>query len=250
MNKVSSPNNIAERVIRIGDYAPTLGDYAPTLQAFVQNFAALVFAAMRGPASITAAATNIVRHLYVPGPSRMTHEDHLNFLEDPVANLNMLARHAQVSIQVRFDDPPDGAPGGVIGGVMPWNDWISVAKEVNGISVRAMRIFEKGQVISVFCGERIWNSGVAYRDDYPAYEEGVPPAGEYGYVGRSPDGTLGVFDAESCPLFMAVQFIERTSDPKVANCFIDELGIVSAARRIGSGDRLSRLLNHFEGRRY
>ena len=233
MNKVSSPNNIAEWVISVGDYAPTL-------PVFVQNFAALVFAAMRGPTSFSAAATNIVRHLHVPGPSRMTHEDHLNFVEEPVANLNMLARHAQVSIQVRFDAPHDGAPGGVIGGVMPWNDWISVAKEVDVIYVRAMRIFQPGQVIAVFCGERIWNSDVAYRNDDPAFDHGVP-FGEYRYVGRSPDGTLGVFDAAPCPLFMAAQFINVTFDPNGFNCAIDELGIVSATRRIGRGVRLSML---------
>ena len=167
----------------------------------------------------------------------MTHEDHLNFVQEPVANLNLLARHAQVSIQVRFNAPDDGAPGGV----MTWNDWISVAKEGDEIYVRTMRIFQPGQVIAVFCGQSIWNSDAAYRNDAPAYEDGVPPSGKYGYVGRSPDGTLGVFDAAPCPLFMAAQFINVTFDPNGFNCAIDELGIVSATRRIGRGVRLSML---------
>jgi hypothetical protein len=197
---------------------------------------------MRGPTSFSAAAINIVRHLHVPGRSRMTHEDHLTFVQQPVANLDLLDRRAEVMIQVRFSVPHDGAcdpPGNFV----PWKDWISVGKDA-AIYVVARRVFEPNQVIAVFCGERIWNSDAAYRNDAPAYEDGVPTSGEYGYVGRSPDGTLGVFDAASCPLFMAVQFIDVTSDPNVANCAIDELGIVSATRRIVSGVRLSMLSRH------
>ena len=224
--KVSSPNNIADWVISISyDHTPRL---------FVQNFGALVFAAMRGPASFTAAATTAIRHVYTPNGSRMTNEDHLTFVQQPVDNLNLLARRAEVMIQVRFRPPDDGAaPPGCF---VPWNNWISVKKDdASSIYVVTSRVFESNEVISVFCGERIWNSGVAYRNDAPAYEEGVPPVGQYGYVGRSPDATLGVFDAATCPLFMAVPFIDVTFDPNVANCAIDELGIVFATRQYSYG---------------
>ena len=146
--------------------------------------------------------------------------------------MNLLATGAEVMIQVRFNAPDDAACGFV-----HWNDWISVAKEATTgvIYVLAKRVFLRKQVIAVFCGEHIWNSDEAYRNDAPAYEDGVPTSGEYGYVGRLPDGTLGVFDAAPCPMFMAAQFINVTLDPNEANCFIDELGIVYATWRINNG---------------
>jgi hypothetical protein len=168
----------------------------------------------------------------------MTHEDHLSFVQEPVANLSLLATRAEVMIQVRFNAPNDAACGFV-----HWNDWISVAKEATTgvIYVLAKRVFRRKQVIAVFCGERIWNSDAAYRNDAPAYEDGVPPSGVYGYVGRLPNGTLGVFDAATCHLFMAAQFIDVTLDPNAANCAIDELGIMYATRRINIGIRLRML---------
>jgi hypothetical protein len=198
-------------------------------EQFIRNFAALVFGAVSGPDAFQASLINRVRYVFVPGRSQMTHLDFLNLIESPIERKQLLARSARVEIQVCFE--------GVQGLRGEWMPWLALKRDRGVFVLLADRDFQENEVVSVFCGGRLWTSDLAYNDDARAYEFDVPMT-EYSLVCRAPDARLIVVDATPCHLLFAAQFILATNSLHEINCQCDDLGIMSTTRPVRRNEKL------------